>query len=189
MGQNTGTSNIGKKVAVKPMSSALRLLHLRQANTRQGGMASTAWRRAAGLTPPVGQRGGRPALEADQMQGRCMRGSSIFRQRGQNASSQMLPAQSLATQQGCKWTPPRSRTGPPRGAFNGNLYPAAGRLSRGANQSQSAGAHQNLNSGSRRTKGRNSSSDLLGRVGSSSSGLTWGLQGERGQAGGAGSSE
>lgn len=36
-------------------------------------------------------------------------------------------------------------------------------------------AHQNLNSGRRRTKGRNSSSDLLGSVGPSSSGLTWGL--------------
>jgi hypothetical protein len=39
-----------------------------------------------------------------------------------------------------------------------------------------AGPHQNLNSGRRRTNGRNSSSDLLGRVGPSSSGLICGLR-------------
>ena len=39
-----------------------------------------------------------------------------------------------------------------------------------------ASAHQNLNSGSRLTKGRNSSCPLEGSVGPSSSGSTWGVR-------------
>lgn len=37
MGQKTGTSNMGKKVAAKPSSTAFKLLHLRQQAQGAGG--------------------------------------------------------------------------------------------------------------------------------------------------------
>ena len=128
--QKTGTSNMGKNVAAKPISSAFRLLHLQHKHAAVvGGRARRAGCRDASCGGTRTRRGVPPPPEPQQQRSTAHR--------------------------------------------EGRRRPAAEGWGRGLT------THQNLNSGRRRTKGLNSSSALLGSVGPSSSGLTWGLHAGR----------
>lgn len=100
MGQKTGTSNMGKKVAVKPISSALRLLHLRQWSKRDA--RRTRLGGASRQRRPTGGAPGLPACRRASL-GHCRRSRAGWAVRG---PPRRWRAAALAGHGLCQATPP-----------------------------------------------------------------------------------